>query len=245
MTLLTPTYVVTATDRLGAIWKRNLAVAAAAAATDVSGTGMTDLVSDFDGFGLDINYKFSKNIIDLQAAALAKLGLLAASDFAATLRDIRADLGDFTTYAVAQGAAFKYSSSFRDLCALNSITIAPLWCFNESNQTLATFTVTGAAAGTFVGTGANDTSLYGPLACELLITNDIGSATVVTLTMLKRDGTTANKVVNLAGTEVIGNVATIGTSTDLYDDCTACAVTGATVADAWTVRTKILRTPAV
>jgi hypothetical protein len=245
MTLLASADVVAITDRLGAIWKRNLDVAGVTEATDVSATGMDDLLDDIDGLGVLKNYYYSKAAVDLQAAALARVGLLAATDFAPILRLLNSDVGGFTAYAVAQAGAFKYSSSFRDLCALNSITVAPLWVYNEANQTLATFTVTGATTGTFSGTGSNDTSLYGPLACELLITNDIGSATAVTLTMLKRDGTTENKTVNLAGTETIGDVAAIGTSSNLYDDVTACAVTGATASDAWTVRTKILRSPAV
>jgi hypothetical protein len=245
MTLLASADVVAITDRLGAIYKRNLAVASATAATDVSGTGMTDLIADVDGLGLAKSYYYGSATIALQTAALAKIGLLDAADFATILRLLNSDVGGFTAYAVAQAGAFKYSSSFRDLCALNSITVAPLWVYNESTQTLATFAATGATTGTTVLTGTNDTSLYGPLACELIVTNDIDSSTTVTLTMLKRDGTTASKTVNLTTSDVATTVKAIGTSTDLYDDCTAIAVTGATSGDAFTVRTKILRSPAV
>jgi hypothetical protein len=243
-TALAAADVIVLTDRLGAIWKRNLDVAAATAATDVSGTGMTDLVADVNS--LAKNYQYGKAALDLQAAALAAKGLLAASDFATFLRALAGDLGGFTAYAAGQGGAFKYSEHFRDLCALANVQApAALWVFKATNQTLATFAVTGATTGTFTGTGIVDTMLYGPLACELLITDDIGSSTTVTLTMLKRDGTTQSKTVNLTTSHHSGDTVAVGTGTDLYDDCNAIAVAGATSGDAFTVRAKVLRTPTI
>lgn len=247
MGVLVAADVVALTDRLGAVWKRNLAVAAATAATDVSGTGMTDLVADVNSLGLAKNYNIGKAAIDLQVVALASKGLLQGGDFATLLRLLIGDTGGFTSFAVTQGGAFKYSESFRDLCVAAGVAPpAALWVFKETNQTLATFAATSATAGTYVGTGALDTANYGPLACELLITNDIDSATTVTLPMLKRDGTTQNKTVNLTTSHHVGDVVAIGTSTDLYDDVASTpTVTGATAGDSFTVRTKILRTPTV
>jgi hypothetical protein len=66
-----------------------------------------------------------------------------------------------------------YSSDFRDLAAACGITISATYVYKMTPQTLATFAATGAAAGTFVGTGSLDTTLYGPVQCELLITVDI------------------------------------------------------------------------
>lgn len=228
------------TDRIGAIWKRNTDITAATAASEMlAGTGT--LITDLSALSLDKGIVAGSAALALQTAAATPY--LPASAFSTLVRALNSDVGGLSAYAVTN--SLMYYQYFADLCAALSITIAPAVVYKATNQTLATFAATGATTGTFTGTGSLDTSLYGPVQCEVYVTDDIGSSTTVTLTMVKADDTTQSKVVNLTTSHVAGSAVAIGTSTDVYKDCSGIAITGGTTGDAFTVRTKILRTPAL
>lgn len=238
-TLLDPGDVTALADRIGAIWAANLAAGETAEAAAVQ-TGADDLIADLEALDLGQAAPYAASALAFQTAAGAVY--LPASTFRTLLAAFNGDVA-LNTYLTTN--SLQVTESFRDLAALCGVTIAPANVFKETAQTLATFVVTGATAGTFVGTGALDPAIYGAVPCELLITNDIGSSTAVTLTMKKFDLTTEQKVVNLTTAHHNGDTVAIGTGSDKYIDCTAIAVTGATVSDAWTVRSKVPRTPTV
>ena len=232
------------TDRLGATWAAVVAMVAATEASSVR-TGTDTLVADLAALSLAKGIVLGAGALSAQTAALAAgMKALIAPAFTTEVRALNSDIGGFTAFAAAN-TGMMYSSDFRDLCTALGITITATYVYKMTPQTLATFAATAATTGTFVGTGSLDTSLYGPVQCELLITVDISSATAVTLTMVKSDATTESKVVNLTTADDIGEAVAVGTSSNVYVDCSAVAVTGATNLDAFTVRTKALRAPAL
>lgn len=232
----------TLTDRLGAIWAALVAVGASTEVDDVQ-TGTTTLVADLAGLSLAKGIVLGSGALSLQTA-LADFEGNVTSPFTTVVRALNSDLGGFNSFA-ADNASLRYSSDFRDLCAELGITINAQYVYKLTPQTLATFAATGATTGTFTGTGTLDTSLYGPVQCELLITDDVDSSTTVNLTMVKSDTTTEVKTVNLTTADDTGEAVDIGLSTDVYVDCSAVAITGGTSGDAFTVRTKALRAPSV
>lgn len=244
MATYTQANVEAATDRLGATWAQIVAMVATTEATNAR-TGSDTLIDDINALGLPKSLIMGAGAVSAQTALLAAglKGLLAPA-FTTEVRALNSDIGGFTAFA-QNNAGMMYSSDFRDLCAALGITITATYVYKMTPQTLATFAATAATTGTFVGTGSLDTSLYGPVQCELYITNDIDSSTAVTLTMVKADATTEQKVVNLTTADDNTESVAVGTSTDVYTDVSAISITGGTSGDAFTVRTKALRAPAV
>jgi hypothetical protein len=241
MATFTTANVTALTDRLGATWAQLVAMGAATEATNAR-TGAATLKTDLEALSIEKGLVLGSGVVAL-IAALDDVEGLTASSFTTGLRALNSDLGGFSAYALAN--SIMYSSDFRDLCAAAGITIAATYVYKMSPQTLLTFAVTGATTGTPVTTGALDTSLYGPVQCEILITSDISSATTVNLTMVKADATTQVKTVNLTTADDTGEAVAIGLSTDVYVDCSGVTISGGTNGDAFTVRTKALRAPSV
>jgi hypothetical protein len=111
---------------------------------------------------------------------------------------------------------------------------------------VATFDVTGAGAGTFTDTGSVDTNKYGKAPFVLETTVAIGATQIdATLTMVKLDGTTENKVVSIPASSANGTVIDIGVAGDMYIDCSGITITGGSAGDAFKVRSKLERTIAL
>jgi hypothetical protein len=112
---------------------------------------------------------------------------------------------------------------------------------------ICSFAVTGATTGTFTEGTAIDTDEYGKANMVIEVTSSaITTETTATLTMVKLDGTTEDKVVVLANTLVLGNEVDIGThGTDMYVNCTAIAITGGTGTDAFKVKSELERAVAL
>ncbi len=116
--------------------------------------------------------------------------------------------------------------------------------FAPALVSLATFTVTGDGAGTYVDVASVDGNLYGKANCVLRATTLIGVATIeATLTMDLIDGTTESKAVSIPNGTASGTEFDIGThDTDMYVGCSAISITGGTADDAFEIRTKVERT---
>jgi hypothetical protein len=240
------------TDRFGKIYDNLLAFVSGTEGTNVA-TGLTNAVSDIQSYDDDPDLQ-----VDLLAdtRAVAKALASGGAAYTALVAQLRSLLTAVQRQIGANGGtsidrfctdnAVRVSSSFRDLCAALGVTVSAANVFKATKQTLATETVTGAGAGTFSGTGSLDTSLYGPLACEVECLTAIGVTPIVaTLTMVKADATTQAKTVTLTASSLINSLFAVGTSTDLYVDCSAVTFTGGTAAEQFRVQTKILRSPSL
>lgn len=109
---------------------------------------------------------------------------------------------------------------------------------------LASFTVTGAGAGTYTAGTPVDRSLYGKANCVVRTATLIGATPIdVTCTMQKIDGTTESKVVTIGAGTASGTSVDIGThDTDMYVACTLITITGGSAGESFTVRTEVERT---
>lgn len=233
------------TDYLGAQYKRLLAIPASSAGADVL-TAANDIVDYLEALAdLGKALVIGADAKALQAALAAPY--IPASTWRALLGNLRADVGSWDTFATDN--TFLYYDYFRRLAVANGHSIAVANIFPDTT-TLATFTVTGAATGTFSGTGGPVDSAYaGPQKSELEVTTDIGAgALTVTATMLKADSTTVAKTIAVTSGATAGTKFTVPSSgvsaADVFTDCNAIAVTGGT-SGAFKIQTKMPRTPAV
>lgn len=111
---------------------------------------------------------------------------------------------------------------------------------------VASFLVTGSGAGTFTAGTSVDESNYGKAHFKVRTTSVIGAAAIAaTLTLRKADGSTENKVVNIAGLTGSGVEFDVGVAADRYLACTNISITGGTASDAFKVLSTIERTIAL
>lgn len=168
----------------------------------------------------------------------------AASDlFSGVIKALNIHTGGLNAYLSAQSG--RVSSSFAALfrSIMGATNLSPVNVFLDSVISLATFAVTGATTGTFAAAGAIDTTQVSATACEVEVTTLIGAGAVTaTLTMVKADNTTETKVVNIGSGDTAGTKYDIGTSANLYKDCSAIAITGGTTG-AFKVQNKVERVP--
>lgn len=111
---------------------------------------------------------------------------------------------------------------------------------------MATFTVTGAGAGTFTPVADVDTSQYGRAWLSVTTTSTIGATPIVaTIQGLQFDGLTpTTTAVNIAAGSSSGttvNVGVLGVQSDSYDSITDISITGGTAGDAFKVVSRVER----
>jgi hypothetical protein len=108
---------------------------------------------------------------------------------------------------------------------------------------VASFTLTGAGAGTFTAGTPIDTTQYGKARMVLEAETLIGASPItVSCAMRKENGTQETKVVTVPAGTASGTTFSIGTAgVDLYVACLSITVAGGTAADAVTVKSQIER----
>jgi hypothetical protein len=170
-----------------------------------------------------------KNQVRAQYAPMiqALLNLLGASSFDAFL--------------LANSA--QVASEFRDMAG--SGAVSPAYVF-PPNIDICSYAVTGSGAGARTGLTPIDTTLYAASQLEVVTTGLIGAASITaTLTCKRADNTTTTKAVTITNGSVSGTAFAVGAGTDLFVDVTAITITGGTAADAFKVRSKLLRAVAL
>lgn len=111
---------------------------------------------------------------------------------------------------------------------------------------VATFAVTGAGAGTFTAVAGVDEALYGQVHFKVRTTGVIGGAAIAaTLTLTKADGSSEQKVVNIADGTGSGVELDVGLATDRYLACTNISITGGTAGDTFKIISTVERTIAL
>lgn len=112
---------------------------------------------------------------------------------------------------------------------------------------MATFAVTGAAAGTYAHVADIDTTQYGRAWLDVVVTATVGASPITaTVNGLQFDNVTVtNKQVTISANSSIGttvHVGTLGTQADSYDYVTGITITGGTAGDAFKVVSRVERT---
>lgn len=228
-------------DSLGIQYAKLLALAGTTEATDLLAAAALNLnrIDDLADIPAQIQLLEAFNTLHTNLAT----PYAPVTVFSTTIQRLAANVGGtIQAFLLAQGAYV--SKAFKDLCAAVGQTIAAAYVMPPAVVTLATFTITGSATGTFGASGTIDRLVYAATPCEVEVTTDIGSAATINCTMVKQDGTTEVKAVVLAGTLVVGNKVAIGSGTDKYVDCTGITVNAGSDSGVVRVQNILIRTPA-
>jgi hypothetical protein len=109
--------------------------------------------------------------------------------------------------------------------------------FIPNDLVLATFTETGATAGTFASLATIDKTNYAGAKLVVKNVTALTSSAVVTVTATKLDGTSATLTATLS-THTIGTETNLSDTTQLYVGVTAIAITTGTAADQFEIVAK-------
>jgi hypothetical protein len=230
------------TDYLGATYKQLLAIAAGTEGTNVL-TGASDVVTYLEGVSLAKAAVLASQALTLKTDAATPY--MAVTKFSAILSALRADLGNWDSYALDNSVVY-YDYFARLVAAAVAGTLTATTYAFPDLTTLATWTYTGSGTGTPNYTGGPlDMTKVAPQQLELIVTTDIGATGTISLTCVKSDATTEVKTVAVTTADVATTVRAIGTSSNLYKDVSLITSTGG-LSGAFTVRNRLPRTaPAV
>lgn len=216
---------------------------------------MTIRESGFDGASTG----YSNNRTTILAADIA-----AAADLAAAFQN-NPSAAFWYNFSGRQAALDKHLNGIDAYLTANDTRVHPAlrdylnWTLSPANvfqspalsgsTRMATFTLTGAGAGTFVDGQAVDTTKFGKVWLEIEVTQQTVSADItITVIGSKIDTTAQSKSVLVPGGSTVGtkvNLGTLGTSADHYVDVTNITVTGGGASDKLYVNSRLERTIAL
>lgn len=234
-------------DSLGEQYNALLSIADSAEAADLQTGAEANVTRALAFTDLQVAAALSQSIYDANVAADTPYKS-PADMFQGMLTAISRHLSPATINQFLIDNSAKVSRSLATLWRSfgNVNVITPANTFEDTVVTLATFTVTGAGTGTFVGTGGPlDMTLVAPAILEVEVTTDIGAVGVASFTCQKSDGTTEVKTVNFTTADDVGDKQDIGNgTTDVYKDVTLITITGCT-SGAFKVQNKLPRVPSL
>lgn len=151
--------------------------------------------------------------------------------------------GDLNAYLLAQNA--RVSRSLVDILqwSINPVNIFPPALLSSF---FGSFTMSGSGAGAYTPGSPLDKTLYGPTWLNLkVVTQTWGTASTLTITGTKYDGTSQTKTAALtdgATVNTLVNVGTIGTLADNFATVTNITATGGASSDSVQVQGRLERT---
>lgn len=213
---------------------------AIAAGEPVSGTGMGSGPANNKGTITGANDIDVEAALSLAFQPAIAPGSLLSSLYAGRLAALDRHVGGIGSFLSTNNA--RVDPHFRDL--LWRVPAAQV--FPPVVDPMATFSVTGAGAGTFTQSASIDTTKYGPAALQVVTTAAIGASTITaTLTLQKLDGSTATKTVTIPNATANGTTFAVDGGAIAYVAVTAITISGGTAGDAFKVRSLLERTIAL
>lgn len=110
-------------------------------------------------------------------------------------------------------------------------------CYVPNDQVIATFTETGASAGTFAHQAAIDKTKYAGAQFKVKNLTALTTSAVVSVTAVKIDGTVATLTATLS-THTIGTETALSDTSQVYVDATAISITTGTSGDQFEIIAK-------
>ena len=168
---------------------------------------------------------------------------LAAALFGARIRGYITHYGDLAVWLAAQTVRVhhKFGDVYR---ALTGSYLTPTSVVFPPVTAVSDFT-RGASVWVFTHGAAIDSTKYGPAQMEVVVHVGVtigASPCVLTLTCVKFDGTTEQRIVTVPNGSAAGTVVDVGVSADVYQDVASITATGGNSGDRLDIRNKLLRT---
>lgn len=206
---------------------------------------MQQLVDRVNGYDEEIQRDLAKpasNVKDLMAAFKLSLDhkLLRAID-SHLRKEHGQGIDDF--WADENYPTDRIASQVAELCRVIGIALSAFNCFAPVT-TMATYVVTGAAAGTFTDGDLIDGNLYGPADLELEVTAKIGADVSVVATVIgtDEDGNEVLGVATVVAQDVGATVDVVPDQTGKqFQDVINITITGGTADDAFKIQSKVDR----